>query len=215
MALKFKSLTTILLACAAVLSVSPLRTDPGHAQEPANTPHVQPATPQLTTSGSEETPGELHGKLLEVPITRIIPGAVTVRPDVKSPVQNQSEAAARGMQYFNAFNCVGCHAANGGGGMGPSLSNGIFKFGSDPANIYLTIVQGRALGMPAWGTILPDGIIWDLVAYVQSISQEPAAAWGRTLSSESPKVEQVPAEFQVTPSPWQYTQGFSSGQKPK
>ena len=51
-------------------------------------------------------------------------------------------AAQRGMKYFVGFNCVGCHAANGGGGMGPALSNGSFKFGSEPAQMYNVIAHG-------------------------------------------------------------------------
>ena len=106
--------------------------------------------PQSPSNPAEDTPGELYGKLLQLPVSRLVPGDVHPKIDFKSP-ENDPQAVERGMRYFNAFNCVGCHAANGGGGMGPSLSNHYFKFGSSPGNIYMTIVQGRALGMPAWG----------------------------------------------------------------
>lgn len=56
---------------------------------------------------------------------------------------------------------VGCHAANGGGGMGPALSEGRFIYGSNPANLFLSIYQGRPNGMPAWGEILPESTIWE------------------------------------------------------
>jgi cytochrome c oxidase cbb3-type subunit III len=161
-------------------------------------------------SGEAPTPQ----RLLDVPVTHIIPGNIEVKPDIKSPVAGDSGASARGMKYFDAFNCSGCHAANGAGGMGPALSNHSFKFGSDPANIYLTIVQGRPTGMPAWGTILPSTVIWDLVAYVESISNAPVDEWGTTTSLDAMKIEQVPAEFQSTPNPWQFTEPFSFGQKP-
>jgi hypothetical protein len=69
--------------------------------------------------------------------------------------------------------------------------------------------------MPAWGSVLPDGIIWDVVAYVQSLSNEPPRpTWGSTVSDASPDIEQVPAELQATATPWQYTKKFSNGQKP-
>ena len=113
-----------------------------------------------------------------------------------------------------AFNCIGCHADNGGGGMGPALSNSFFQYGGEPANIYLTIMQGRPNGMPAWGGILPDAVIWDLVAYIQQISKEPHPQWGTTISAHSPSIEQVPAEFQTGPKPWDYTEPFRNGQKP-
>ena len=89
--------------------------------------------------------------------------------------------------------------------MGPALSNAKFIYGGEPANIYLTILQGRPNGMPAWGGMLPDQTIWDLVAYIQSISKEPAGEWGKTISLESFTIEQVPAEFKSTADPWRYT----------
>ena len=153
-------------------------------------------------------------RLLEVPVTGIVPGNIDVKPDIKNPVADDSDAANRGMKYFANFNCSGCHAANAGGGMGPALSNHSFKFGGDPANIYLTIAQGRPTGMPAWGTILPSSVIWDLVAYIHSISDAPVEQWGTTTSLDAFTIEQVPAEFQSTPTPWQYTEPFSFGQKP-
>jgi cytochrome c oxidase cbb3-type subunit 3 len=114
------------------------------------------------------------------------------------------------MRFFSAFNCDGCHAANGGGGMGRSLSNSVFIYGGKPETIYMTIVQGR-VGMPAWGTVLPENVIWDLVAYIKSISNAPSSQWGTTFSATSPSVEQVPAGVQSTPDPWRYTQAFGKG----
>jgi len=102
--------------------------------------------------------------LLRSAVSNIFPGGISTMPPIQNPVGNDPAAPLRGMRYFNAFNCVGCHAANGGGGIGPSLSNRFFKYGSAPGNIFLTIVQGRPNGMPSWGGILPDSVIWDLVA---------------------------------------------------
>jgi cytochrome c oxidase cbb3-type subunit 3 len=133
---------------------------------------------------------------------------------VKSPVADDAAAAERGRKYFANFNCVGCHADNGGGGMGPALSNRSFIYGGSAENIYLTISQGRPNGMPAWGAILPSNVIWDLAAYVQSISKAPETQWGQTTSLDALKIEQVPAEFKATPDPWQFTEPFTDGQKP-
>lgn len=120
------------------------------------------------------------------------------------------------MKYFINFNCIGCHADNGGGGMGPALSNTTFIYGGQPENIYLSIFQGRPNGMPAWGALLPDPVIWDLVTYIGKLSNESNPEWGRTFSKSplSPKVEQVPAEQVTTSDPWSSTKSFSSGQKP-
>lgn len=98
--------------------------------------------------------------------------------------------------------------------MGVSLSNGYFKFGGSPADIYLTIEQGRPEGMPAWGSLLPPQTIWDLVAYVKQLSEAPSNEWGTTTSASSPKIQQVPAEFLSTDKPWAFTEPFTSGQRP-
>ncbi len=136
---------------------------------------------------------------------------------MQNPLAKDPDAVERGMKDFDAFNCSGCHAANGGGGMGPSLSDDIWIYRSSPANIYLTIVQGRSKGMPAFGAMLPDRTVWELVAYVQSISQKPGPAFGRTtsLSPQSPAVEQVPAGQMQTATPWKFTEPLpKAGAKP-
>jgi cytochrome c oxidase cbb3-type subunit 3 len=100
--------------------------------------------------------------------------------------------------------------------MGPALSEGQFIYGSSPANLFLSIYQGRPNGMPAWGELLPESTIWELVAYVDSIAHPPSATFGRTISRTppSPAVEQTPSEFLQTANPWSFTSAFSNGQKP-
>jgi cytochrome c oxidase cbb3-type subunit III len=207
--LRSRPYITATLATALIVSGGGAWSEDANPSPPPPNQSAQPPSP------AQETPGELYGKLLQVPVTTLIPGNVTVNPNIQAPKSDEPQSASRGMRYFTAFNCVGCHAANGGGGMGPSLSNRAFIYGSAPENIYLTIVQGRPRGMPAWGTVLPDNIVWDLVAYVQSISKAPSKEWGTTFSTTSPSIEQVPAEFQHTPDPWRYTQKFKSGQNPR
>ena len=75
---------------------------------------------------------------------------------------------------------------NGGGGMGPALSEGQFIYGSSPANLFLSIYQGRPNGMPAWGELLPESTIWELVAYVESIAHPPSPTFGETISRTPP-----------------------------
>ena len=152
--------------------------------------------------------------LLNVPVTHLFPGGVNPRPSITNPVAADPAAADRGMKYFNSFNCVGCHAANGAGGMGPSLSNGAFIYGAQPENIFLSIYQGRPHGMPAWGGSLPESVIWDIVTYIQNLSNPPNPQWGTTISATSPAIEQVPAGVIHTTRPWQHTEPFSNGQKP-
>jgi cytochrome c oxidase cbb3-type subunit III len=161
-----------------------------------------------STAGSAEA-------LLKTPVSTLHPGGAGKVPPIENPMAHDPSSATRGMTYFNNMNCVGCHAANGGGGMGRALSNRYFQYGATPADIYLSIVQGRPNGMPAWGNILPANVIWDLVSYIQQISKDPNEEWGTTISASSPTIEQVPAEFQSTADPWSFTEPFSHGQKPQ
>lgn len=153
--------------------------------------------------------------LLEVPLVNLTPGAVPIA-GMANPMADDPSSAMRGKKYFTSFNCSGCHAPDGGGGMGPSLSNSIFKFGSDPAHLYLVISHGMPLGMPSWGGFLPDNVIWDLVSYVEAISKQPTGPWGITASVPAglPALEQVPAEFKSEIAPWDYVEPFSFGEKP-
>jgi len=43
-------------------------------------------------------------------------------------------------------------------------------YGSDPQQIFATIAEGSANGMPAWKYRLTTDQIWQLVAYVRSLS---------------------------------------------
>ena len=93
---------------------------------------------------------------------------------VKPPADNVSMyddnayAVNEGKRLFRWYNCVGCHA-NGGGGMGPALMDSEWRYGSDPASLYSTIVQGRPNGMPSFGGHIPDDQVWKIVAYVRSM----------------------------------------------
>ena len=160
--------------------------------------------------------GSEASKLLAVPATGILPGAVPPPVIIKNPFEGDPGAIERGMKHFVNFNCVGCHAPNGAGGMGPSLSNNKWIHGDKPANIYLSIYQGRANGMPAWGSTLPSNVIWELVSYIESISQDPDHHFGKTISRnpQSPDIEQVPAQELQTATPWKHTQPFSNGRRP-
>lgn len=162
-------------------------------------------------------------KLLRVPVTGIYPGGTPrgLNPDMQNPLAKDPDAVTRGEKDFDSFNCSGCHMARGGGGMGPALSNDKWIYRSSAANIYLDIAQGRSKGMPAFGAMLPDRTIWELVAYVQSISQQPGSVLGTTTSAspQSPDIEQVPAGKLQTATPWKFTEpmppnGEESGSDP-
>src|SRR3954470_9969166 len=204
------TMLSLLLAGAAALSNEVLA-----QQRP---PQSQSPQPPVMSGGSppESAGGGRAGVFMQVPVTPLFPGAQPAAPQIKNPVQGDPNAEQRGMTYYVNFNCVGCHAANGGGGMGPALSNSTFTYGGQPENIFLSIYQGRPNGMPAWGGVLPDSVIWDLVTYIGKLSNEPNRQWGRTFSANplSPEIEQVPTEQVSTTDPWSATKTFNFGQKP-
>jgi cytochrome c oxidase cbb3-type subunit 3 len=75
---------------------------------------------------------------------------------------------SEGKRLFTWFNCVGCHA-HGGGDSGPALMDDKWIYGGEIDQIYLTIVQGRPNGMPAFGGKIPSQQIWQLAAYIRSM----------------------------------------------
>lgn len=79
------------------------------------------------------------------------------------------DAIAKGRTMFST-KCVRCHAENGAGGIGPALNDAVWLYGDQPEQIFTSIADGRPRGMPAHGGLLDAQQIWDLVAYVRSLS---------------------------------------------
>ena len=104
-----------------------------------------------------------------VELSSLLPGSPSRVITVAAPYQENAWAIAEGKMLFAKMNCVGCHA-HGGGGMGPALMDDEWIYGSEPENIYDTIVHGRPNGMPAWRDRLSRPQVWQLVAYVRSLS---------------------------------------------
>jgi cytochrome c oxidase cbb3-type subunit 3 len=102
-------------------------------------------------------------------LTQLFPGGQPAPASDESPYQNNAYAMSEGKRLFDAYNCSGCHA-HGGGGMGPALMDDQWIYGSRPANIFDTIIEGRPNGMPSFRNKIPDQQVWQLVAYVQSMS---------------------------------------------
>lgn len=96
-------------------------------------------------------------------------GGVKTAARNRSPYEDNAFAVNQGKRLFNWYNCNGCHS-NGGGGIGPALMDSQWKYGSDPASIFTTIVQGRPEGMPSFGGHIPEDQVWQIVAYVRSMS---------------------------------------------
>jgi cytochrome c oxidase cbb3-type subunit 3 len=96
------------------------------------------------------------------------PPASVVSTD-KGPYDHNAYGTTEGQLLFGQMNCSGCHS-NGGGGMGPPLMDDTWRYGYSPDEIFSSIAEGRPNGMPAWRIRLTNEQIWQLVAYVQSLS---------------------------------------------
>jgi cytochrome c oxidase cbb3-type subunit 3 len=90
-------------------------------------------------------------------------------PAMINEYENNAYALSEGKHLFESMNCTGCHA-HGGGAIGPPLMDAKWIYGSQPDQIFSTIVQGRPNGMPAFHGKLPDYQVWQLTAYVRSLS---------------------------------------------
>jgi cytochrome c oxidase cbb3-type subunit III len=98
-----------------------------------------------------------------------LPGPRHDEPQRQNPYADDRAAMGEGRMLFVRFNCSGCHGGRAGGGMGPSLRDVDWIYGSADAQIFSSIAEGRAHGMPAWGVQLNDEQVWKLVAYIKSL----------------------------------------------
>jgi len=79
------------------------------------------------------------------------------------------EAIAAGKAIY-ATNCIGCHAADGTGGIGPNLTDAEWLHGGTLADINKTVTDGvPAKGMVAWGGILGPAKVAQVSAFVHSL----------------------------------------------
>ena len=117
-------------------------------------------------------------------------GGVTQALANESPYDTNAFAVAQGKRLYRWYNCNGCHAS-GGGGIGPPLMDAKWRYGSDSANIYASIMQGRPQGMPSFGGHIPEDQAWQIVAYVRSMSggvrKDVAPSRSDTLSPGQPE----------------------------
>ncbi|RZI84678.1 MAG: c-type cytochrome [Rubrivivax sp.] len=88
---------------------------------------------------------------------------------VQQSYEENAYAVSQGKRLFRWYNCAGCHG-NGGGNMGPPLMDDEWLYGSEPAQIATTILEGRPKGMPGFKGRIPLDQVWQITAYVRSAS---------------------------------------------
>jgi cytochrome c oxidase cbb3-type subunit 3 len=132
------------------------------------------------------------GRINSVSLSELRPGETGTPAEVKNEYEENASAMNDGKRLFEWFNCTGCHA-HGGGGIGPPLMDDKWLYGSQPDQIFKTIVEGRPNGMPSFRGKIPDYQVWQLSAYVRSMSGQAAfgAAPGRSDDMNTTKAEQA------------------------
>ncbi|MEH6535751.1 MAG: cbb3-type cytochrome c oxidase N-terminal domain-containing protein [Psychroserpens sp.] len=106
---------------------------------------------------------------------------------------------ANGKKIFE-LNCVACHKADGGGGIGPNLTDKYWVLGGGIQNVFKTVSEGGrdGKGMIAWKQSLKPSEIAQVSSYVLqfegTIPAEPKAPDGDIWVNEEAPVEVAPTE---------------------
>jgi cytochrome c oxidase cbb3-type subunit 3 len=112
--------------------------------------------------------------------------------DKKDHPEKYTEAAAytdaenlsKGKELFASKTCTACHAVDGGGGIGPNLTDDKWILGGGFKGIFNTITKGGrpSKGMAAWGTSISKIERQQLASYIVSLQgttpANPKAAEG-------------------------------------
>jgi len=99
-----------------------------------------------------DNPSDAYRSLMErnaaAEASKIKVGEAT--PEALASLAKDPSALALGKQVF-ASTCAQCHRADGGGNVGPNLTDDFWLHGNAPENVYKTIAFGVPdKGMPAW-----------------------------------------------------------------
>jgi cytochrome c oxidase cbb3-type subunit III len=88
--------------------------------------------------------------------------------DIMAILADPNRLAAGKAQFVNT--CTPCHKADGGGNIGPNLTDAYWIHGNRPTEILKTVSEGvLEKGMPAWSTVMKPDEIAAVVAYVISL----------------------------------------------
>ena len=95
---------------------------------------------------------------------------------------------AAGKTVFTA-NCTPCHGPDGGGVIGPNLTDQYWLHGNTLPEIYKTVNEGvLTKGMPNWGKLLKPDQVKAVVVYVKSLEgttpKNPKAPQGVQVSAK-------------------------------
>ena len=98
-----------------------------------------------------------------------IKAAGVLTPEALVALSRDKVTVEQGKQVFGQT-CAACHRNDGGGLVGPNLTDDFWIHGAGPEQIMKTITEGvPARGMPAWGPQLGGDRTRSVAAYVISL----------------------------------------------
>lgn len=123
--------------------------------------------------GAIESPGQAYQSNLAVEHAAEAERARargTIDDAMLSAIAKDPKTLAQGKEVF-VSTCAPCHKPDGGGNIGPNLTDSYWIHGNKPTDIYKTVTDGvPAKGMPTWTPVLGEERVEAVVAYVLSIA---------------------------------------------
>lgn len=97
------------------------------------------------------------------------PDAGDVSESTLTALVTDQKALTLGKTTYDSY-CASCHRQDGGGLIGPNLTDDFWLHGGNITDIYKTVVDGvLAKGMPPWGKSLKPEQLTAVTAYVVSL----------------------------------------------
>ncbi|MFP4156576.1 MAG: cbb3-type cytochrome c oxidase N-terminal domain-containing protein [Opitutales bacterium] len=125
--------------------------------------------PDAEYTGDEKT--QLEARLAEIQAARLA-NSIDVTDDALFWEMADSEQFVLAGKETYDNNCATCHGTDLQGGIGFNLVDAEWVHGSQPSAIYITIDEGIPdKGMQAWGSLLGQKRIAEVVAYI--LEQNP------------------------------------------
>jgi len=90
--------------------------------------------------------------------------------DLNTLVYTKDDALIQKGKSIFDMNCNSCHRADGGGGIGPNLTDAYWLHGGEVKEVFHTIQEGVLdKGMPAWGKTMSPQEVRDVTFFVMSL----------------------------------------------